>query len=95
MISHRERLLHRKKEEPNNHHLVKSHKLFRNRITREIKKAKKKYYNEYFEDNISNMKKTCQGIKQIININNKTGPQITSLNYKAKVRHQFRYGQYF
>ena len=55
MISHRETLLHTKKEDPNNHHLVKSYKLFRNRITRENKKAKTKYYNEYFEDNIRNI----------------------------------------
>ena len=31
------------------------------------------------------MKKTWQRIKQIINMNNKTGPQITSPNYKGKV----------
>ena len=30
------------------------------------------------------MKKTWQGIKQIINLNNKSGPQITQLNYKGK-----------
>ena len=63
MISHRERLLHRKKDDPSNQHLERSYKLFRNRINREIKKSKKKYYKEYFENNISNMKKTWQGIK--------------------------------
>ena len=84
MISHRERLLHRKKESPCNQHLEKSYKLFRNRITREIKKAKKKYYKEYFENNINNMKKTWLGIKEIINMNNKLGPQITQLKYKGK-----------
>ena len=84
MISHRERLLHRKKDDPSNQHLERSYKLFRNRINREIKKSKKKYYKEYFENNISNMKKTWQGIKQIINMNNKLGPKITQLNYKGK-----------
>ena len=29
------------------------------------------------------MRKTWQGIKQIINMNNKLGPQITQLNYKG------------
>ena len=85
MISHRERLLHRKKDDPSNQHLERSYKLFRNRINREIKKSKKKYYKEYFENNISNMKKTWQGIKQIINMNNKLGPKITQLNYKGKM----------
>ena len=84
MISHREKLLHRKKESPCNQHLEKSYKLFRNRITREIKKAKKKYYKEYFENNINNMKKTWLGIKEIINMNNKLAPQITQLKYKGK-----------
>ena len=36
------------------------------------------------EVNLNNMKKTWQGIKQIININNKTGPQINQLFYKGK-----------
>ena len=84
MISHRERLLHGKKDDPTYHHLERAYKLFRNRITREIKKSKKKYYKEYFENNISNMKKTWQGIKEIINMNNKSGPQINQLNYKGK-----------
>ena len=79
MISHRERLLHMKKESSGNQHLEKSFKLLRNRITREIKKAKKKYYKEYFENNLNNMKKTWQGIKQIINMNNKVSPQIIQL----------------
>ena len=85
MISHRERLLHRKKDDPSNQHLERSYNLFRNRINTEIKKSKKKYYKEYFENNISNMKKTWQGIKQIINMNNKLGPKITQLNYKGKM----------
>ena len=76
---------HRKKDDPTNHHLKRAYKLFRNRITREIKKSKKKYYKEYFENNISNMKKTWQGIKEIINMNNKSGPQINQLNYKGKL----------
>ena len=33
---------------------------------------------------MDNIKKTWQGIKQIINLNNKTEPQITQLHYKGK-----------
>ena len=58
--------------------------MFRNRIIRENRKAKKDYYKNYFVDNLNNIKKTWQGIKQLINMNNKSGPQITQLNYKGK-----------
>ena len=57
MISHRDRLLKKKKEYPLNQYTKQSYTLFRNRITREIKKAKRKYYNEFFENNLNNMKK--------------------------------------
>ena len=70
--------------DPLNQHIKRSYNLFRNRITREIKKAKRKYYKEYFDANLNNMKKTWQGIKQIINLNNGVGPHITQLQYKGK-----------
>ena len=41
MIGHRDRLFHRKKDNPLNHRIKSASNLFRNRITREIKKAKK------------------------------------------------------
>ena len=66
MISHRDRLFRRKKEDPLNQHIKHSYNLFRNRITREIKKSKRKHYKEFFEGNLNNMKKTWQGIKQIL-----------------------------
>ena len=84
LIAHRERLFHKKKENPQNQRIKSAYNLFRNRTTREIKKAKKNYYKEYFENNLTNMKKTWQGIKQIINLNNKSGPQISQLSYEGK-----------
>ena len=84
MINHRERLFRKKKEDPINMVFRNAYNLFRNRITREIKKSKKEYYKKYFENNLDNIKKTWQGIKQIINLNNNTAPQITQLNYKSK-----------
>ena len=84
MISHRDRLFKKKKEDPLNQHIKQSYNLFRNRTTREIKKSRRKYYKEYFEGNLNNMKKTWQGIKQIININNKAGVQINQLCHKGK-----------
>ena len=84
MISHRDRLFKKKKEDPLNQHIKQSYNLFRNHTTREIKKSRRKYYKEYFEGNLNNMKKTWQGIKQIININNKAGVQINQLCHKGK-----------
>ena len=78
------RLFRRKKEDPLNQHIKHSYNLFRNRITREIKKSKRKHYKEFFEGNLNNMKKTWQGIKQIININNKADVQINQLCHNGK-----------
>ena len=83
MIRHRDKLFYLKKNDPTNLHINITYKLFRNRIIREIRKAKKVYYKNYFVDNLNNMKKTWQGIKQLINMNNKSGPQITQINYKG------------
>ena len=50
---------------------LRAYNLFRNHITREIKKAKKVYYKNYFHDNINNMKNLWKSIKNILNINKK------------------------
>ena len=83
MISHKDRPFHQKKNNPLNNRINNVYNLFRNRVTREIRKAKKEYYKIYFENNLSNMKKTWQGIKEIINLN-KLGPKISQLNYEGK-----------
>ena len=57
MISHKDRLFHQKKNKPLNNRINNVYNLFRNRITREIRKAKNEYYKIYFENNLSNMKK--------------------------------------
>ena len=58
--------------------------MFRNRVTRDIKKIKK-YYSEFFEINKKNIKKTWSGIREIVNIRNSTTPKITQLNIKGKI----------
>ena len=83
MISHRNKLFKKKKENPLNNKIKITYNLSRNRINREIKKAKKAYYQEYFQNNLSNMKNTWKGIKNILNLNNK-GTQVTQLNYNGK-----------
>ena len=84
MIVHKHKFFHQKKNDPMNHRKKAVYNIFRNRVNREIKKAKKKYYQNYFETNLNNMKKTWKGIKEIININNNTGPQISQLLYEDR-----------
>ena len=84
MISHKDRLFHQKKKNPRNIRIKCLYNIFRNRVTREIKKAKKEYYKNFFETNLCNMKKTWQGIKEIINLNNRNGPKVSQLNYDGK-----------
>ena len=81
MISHRDRLFKKKKENPLNQRIKATYNLFRNRTNREIKKAKKTYYNVYFQENLNNMKNTWKGIKNIINLNNNKDAKITQLHY--------------
>ena len=58
--------------------------MFRNRVNREIKKNKKQYYNNLFEQYNNDSKKTWEGIKSIININKVKFPQISQLKVNNK-----------
>ena len=84
MIKHRDRLFQEKKDDPSNFYIKGTYKLFRNRITGEIKKAKKEYFKQFFEDNLNNMKKTWQGIKTLINLNNNSSNHINQLYHQGK-----------
>ena len=85
MIKHRDRLFREKKDDPSNFYINKgTYTLFRNCITREIKKAKKEYFKQFFEDNLNNMKKTWQGIKTLINLNNNSSNHINQLYHQGK-----------
>ena len=67
VINVRNRLFQREKHQPNNINIKNLYKLFRNRINREMKKSKRDHYNQFFENNINNIKKTWEGIRSIIN----------------------------
>ena len=43
------------------------YKLYQNKITNLIRMSKKHYYQDYFENNITNMKKTWEAINNLIN----------------------------
>ena len=84
MISHKGRLFRKKKEDPVNVRIKRTYNLFRNRVTREIRKAKKEYYKNYFGNNTSNMKNIWKGIRNILSLGNKNHSLITQIDYKGK-----------
>ena len=57
LIKVRNKIFARKKRQPNNTNTKRLYNLFRNKVIREIKKSKKKYYPEFFETNKMNIKK--------------------------------------
>ena len=69
MIRIRNKLFNRKKRQKNNVNINRLYNMFRNRVVRESKKAKKNYYNKYFEENSRDIKKQWDGIRSIINLN--------------------------
>ncbi len=43
------------------------YRLYRNKITNLTRMSKRLYFEEYFKNNLKNMKKTCEGINNLIN----------------------------
>ena len=62
----------------------KSYKTLRNEIVTLIRVSKKDYYAKFFEENNSNVKKTWEGIRDLINVSKKTSTNITKL-FKDKL----------
>ena len=85
MIKIKNTLFHRKKRQPNNLEIKRLYNLFRNRVNRELKKAKRNYYTKYFEVNSSNIKKTWEGIRSIINIKATKQSTISQIKVNNKV----------
>ena len=80
MIKIRNKLFRRKKRQPNNENVKRVYNLIRNRVIRELKKSKKKYYSEYFEEHNNNIKKTWSGIREIVNLKNSDSHKVSQLN---------------
>ena len=85
LIKVRNKIFARKKRQPNNTNTKRLYNLFRNKVIREIKKNKKKYYSEFFETNKMNIKKIWSGIREIVNIRNDISPKIMQLNINDKI----------
>ena len=73
------------KRQRKNENISKLYNLFRNRTNRKLKKSKKNYYKNFFQENLNNIKNTWNGIKSIININNSSSPKICQLNINGKL----------
>ena len=84
MIKIRNKIFARKKRQPTNDEYKRLYNLFRNRVNRELKKSKKQYYAEYFENNLNNIKNIWEGIRKIVNVK-KTAFKTTQLNIKGKI----------
>jgi flavodoxin len=61
-----------------------SYKAYRNRIIALIRTSKKQYYAKFFEENNSNVKKTWDGIRNLINVNKKSSTKIDKIFADSK-----------
>ena len=60
------------------------YKYYRNKISVLSRLSKKTYFHKYFDDNITNMKKTWEGINNLINRKGTNSKNITSLRCSEK-----------
>ena len=57
----------------------KQFKTKRNRVTSQLRKAKKAYYTQFFNENANNVKETWKGIRNLINVSKKSSTHINHL----------------
>ena len=68
MIRIKNKLFRKKKRQPSNINTKILYNRFRNRVNRELKKAKQNYYTTYFTNHSNDIKKTWQGIRSLVNV---------------------------
>ena len=61
-----------------------NYKTKRNLVTSQLRKAKKKYFNNFFEENQNNIKETWKGIRNLINVSKKSTTNINKLFENGK-----------
>ena len=69
-------------KETNNHNkviLTNLYKYHRNKIVSLIRVSKKKYYSDFFEEHNTNIKKTWEGIREILNVSKKKSTNIRNI----------------
>lgn len=60
------------------------YKVYKNKISSLTRLSKKSYYHNYFETNLHNMKKTWEGINNLIKYNNRKSKRINTLKHPIK-----------
>ena len=86
LIGIRDRLFARKKRQPLNQTVKDAYNRVRNKVNREIEKSKTQHQKSYFEEHSSNLKKTWEGIKKIVNVKKTVNFTISQLNIQDKIR---------
>ena len=71
MLNIRDRLFARKKREPDKERVEQVYKIARNRVSREIQKSKKEHEEAYFAEHQSDIKKTWEGLRKLVNVKKK------------------------
>ena len=85
MIRMKNKVLKRSKRQPSNESIKALYNRFRNRVDRELKRSKKSYYSSYFDKHSSNIKKTWQSNRSLVNVKNKLNLGLTQLNMNGKI----------
>ena len=85
LIKIRDNLFARKKRQPDNLHVREIYNIARNRVTRELRKSKIEQNRKHFEQLSTNMKKTWEAIRKIVNVKKSTNFSISHLNINGKI----------
>ena len=85
LIRVRDKLLAREKRQPVNIQVREVYNQARNRVSRAIQKSKGEYYQAYFKAHSSNIKKTWEGIRKLVNVKTNTNFSISHLNINGSI----------
>ena len=75
----------KEKRQPDNEHVRSIYNLARNRVSRILEKSQKEHYDSYFEEHNTNIKKTWEGIRKIVNVKKSTKFSVSHLNLNGKM----------
>ena len=73
------------KRQPENEHVRDVYNKVRNKVSRELNKSKKEHYESYFDEHNTNIKKTWDGIRKIVNVKKSTKFSISHLSSNGKL----------
>ena len=85
MLNLRDRLFARTKREPKNERVQQVYKTARNRVSRKILKSKRDHEEAYFAEHQSDIKKTWEGLRKLVNVKKTVKFSISQLNIKGNI----------